>query len=73
MCVLRKLKCKPDRKFPEIIYMVFIPPLLEYADVIWDNCILYEKQELDKIQNEAARIANGTTKLISLVCNIYRN
>ena len=23
-------------------------------DVIWDNCILYEKQELDKIQNEAA-------------------
>ena len=27
---------------------------------------IYEKQELDKIQNEAARIATGATKLISL-------
>ena len=52
--VMRKLKFKLDRKSLEIIYMVFIRPLLEYADVIWDNCTLYEKQELDKIQNEAA-------------------
>ena len=52
----------------EIIYLAFIRPLLKYADVIWDNCTLYEKQELDKIQNEAARIATGTTKLISLNC-----
>ena len=64
--VMRKLKFKLDRKSLEIFYMVFIRPLLEYADVIWDNCTLYEKQELDKIQNEAARIATGTTKLISL-------
>ena len=66
--VMRKLKFKLDRKSLEIIYMVFIRPLLEYADVIWDNCILYETQELDKIQNEAAPIATGTTKLISLDC-----
>ena len=65
---MRKLKFKLDRKFLKIIYMVFIRPLLEYADIIWDNCTLYEKQELDKIQNEAARIATGTTKLISLDC-----
>ena len=37
-------------------------------DVIWDNCILYEKQELDKIQNEAVQFATGTTKRISLDC-----
>ena len=65
---MRKLKFKLDRKSLEIIYMVFIRPLIEYADVIWDNCTLYEKQELDKIQNEEARIATGTTKLISLDC-----
>ena len=64
---MRKLKFKLDRKSLEIIYTVFIRPLLEYADVIWDNCTLYEKQELDKI-HEAARIATGTTKLISLDC-----
>ena len=66
--VMRKLKFKLDRKSLEIIYMVFIRPLLEYANVIWDNCTLYEKQELDKIQDEAVRIATRTTKLISFDC-----
>ena len=64
--IMRRLKFKLDRKSLEIIYTTFIRPLLEYSDVIWDNCTRYEKQELDKIQNEAARIATGATKLISL-------
>ena len=64
--VMRRLKFKLDTKSLEIIYTTFIRPLLEYSDVIWDNCTRYEKQELDKIQNEAARIATGATKLISL-------
>ena len=64
--IMRKLKFKIDRKSLEIIYTTFIRPILEYADVIWDNCTQYEKQELEKIQNEAARIATGTTKLVSL-------
>ena len=63
---MRKLKLKIDRKSLEIIYTTFIRPILEYADVIWDNCTQYEKQELEKIQNEAARIATGTSKLVSL-------
>ena len=66
--VMRTLKFKLDKNSLAIIYIVFIRSLLEYADVIWDNCTLYEKQKLDKIQNEAARIATGTTKLISLDC-----
>ena len=64
--IMRRLKFKLDRKSLEIIYTTFIRPLLEYSDIIWDNCTRYEKQELDKIQNEAARIATGATKLISL-------
>ncbi|MES9993744.1 MAG: reverse transcriptase domain-containing protein, partial [Candidatus Thiodiazotropha sp.] len=64
--IMRKLKFKLDRKSLETIYIAFIRPLLEYGDVIWDNCSQYEKQELDKIQNEAARIATGTTKLVSI-------
>ena len=62
--VMRKFKL--DRKSLEIIYTAFIRPLLEYGDVIWDNCSQYEKQELEKIQLEAARIATWTTKLISI-------
>ena len=63
---MRKLKFKLDRKALETFYLVFIRPILEYGDVIWDNCTQYEKNELDKIQNEARRIAIGGTKLISL-------
>ena len=44
----------------------FIRPLLEYADVVWDNCTLYEVNVLEKIQLEAARIVTGATKLVSL-------
>ena len=36
-----------------------------------DNCTQYEKYELDKIQNEAAMIATGATKLVSLT-NLYK-
>ena len=63
---MHKLKFKLDRKSLQTIYLIFIRPLLEYGDVILDNCIQYEKNELDKIQNEALRITTGTTKLFSL-------
>ena len=64
--VMRKLKFSLDRKSLETIYITFIRSLLEYADVIWDNCTQYEKNEIEKIQIEAARIATGATKLVSI-------
>ena len=63
---MRKLKFEFDRKSLQIIYFSFIRPILEYGDSIWDNCTQYEKSELDKIQNEAARIVTGCTKLVSI-------
>ena len=47
-------------------YFSFIRPLLEYADVVWDNCTQYEVDELEKIQIEAARIVTRATKLVSI-------
>ena len=64
--IMRKLKFQLDRKSLETIYISFIRPLLEYANVVWDNCTQYESNELEKIQNEAARIVTGATKLVSL-------
>ena len=64
--VMRKLKFKLDRKSPEIIYFTFIRSILEYADVVWNNCTQYEVNELEKNQNEAARIVTGATKLVSI-------
>ena len=68
--IMRKLKFQLDRKSLEIIYTSFIRPILEYGNEIWDNCTQYEKEDLEKIQKEAARIATGTTKLISAE-NLY--
>ena len=64
--VMRKLKFQLDRKSLQIIYFSFIRPLLEYGDVIWNNCAQYEANELEKIQYEAARIVSGATKLVSI-------
>ena len=69
--IMRRLKFKLDRKSLEQIYLVFIRPLLEYGDIIWGNCLQSEKQELEKIQIEAARIATGATKLVSIAA-LYR-
>ena len=63
-----KLKLQQDRNSLHVIYMymLFIRPLLEYADVVWDNCAQYEINELEKIQNNAARIATGASKLVPI-------
>ena len=44
--------------------LFFIKPVLEYADVVWDNCTQYEINALEKIQIEAAGITTGATKLV---------
>ena len=49
-----RLKFQLDRKSLQTIYIAFIRPLLEYADVVWDNCTQQEPNELEKIQNEAS-------------------
>ena len=54
-----------ERKSLQTTYFTFDRPILKYADIIWDNCTQYEKDELDKIQLEAAKIVSGTTKLVS--------
>ena len=63
--VMRKLNIELDRKYFQTIYFSFIRPLLEYADVVWNNCAQNESNELEKLQIEAARIVTGTTKLVS--------
>ena len=44
--VMRKLKFVFHRKAPQIIYYTFIRPILEYSDVVWDNCTQYKKNRI---------------------------
>ena len=69
--IMRNLKYKLRRKTLNQLYISFLRPLLEYASVVWDNCTQYEKETLERIQHEAARIVTGTTRSISLV-NLYK-
>ena len=64
--VMRQLKNRLDRKSLQVIYFSFVRPILEYGDVVWNNMPQYLKDDLDKIQNEAARIVTGCSKLVSL-------
>ena len=70
ICTMRKLIFLLDRQSLQAIYISFIRPILEDADVVWTNCTKYEEDELDKIQIEAARIVIGSTKLVS-ISNLY--
>ena len=63
--LLRSLKFTLRRKSLEKIYFTFIRPILEYADIVWDNCTQNQANELEKIQLEAGRIVTGATKLVS--------
>ena len=53
------LKYQVNRKVLITIYMSFIRPILEYADVVWDNCTTYEANLLESVQIEAGRIITG--------------
>ena len=64
--IMRKLKFILDRQSLQAIYFSFIRLLLEYADVVWDNCTQHEANELEKIQTKAARIVTGATRLVSI-------
>ncbi|CAG2256072.1 unnamed protein product [Mytilus edulis] len=56
--VLRKFKFILDRRTLETIYLTYIRPLLEYADVIWDNTHLL----IDKIKQEQTEAATIVTE-----------
>jgi hypothetical protein len=50
----------------ETFYFSYIRPILEYADILWDNITKDMCEKVEKLNLEAARIVTGATKLISL-------
>ena len=68
--IMRKLKFDLDRKVLETIYFSFIRPILEFADIVWTTVVCMKKIRFRQ-KDEAARIVNGATKLVSL--NVLHN
>jgi hypothetical protein len=61
--MLRKVRMTLHRFSLEKIYMSFIRPILEYADVIWDSQNQSLINKLENVQLDAARIVTEGTKL----------
>ena len=57
--ILRSLKHTLDRNSLRIVYISYIRPILEYADIVWDNCTKNESDLLESIQIEAMKIITG--------------
>ena len=68
--ILCKFKFILDRETLEKMYLVFIRPILEYADVVWDTPTQILVHKLKSLQIEAARIVTEGTRLVSIE-NLY--
>jgi len=60
--VLQKLKYSLDRKTLETIYLTFVRPKLEYACIIWDDCSIDDKERLESMQLNFARVVTGAKR-----------
>ena len=67
--ILRMLKITINRKSLETINFAYIRSLLEYADILWDNCIQQQCNDIEKIQLDAGRIIThmGQYQLLSVL------
>ena len=60
--ILKSLKFKINRSTLICLYKSLIRPLMEYGDVIWDNCSEGESQLLESVQYESARVVTRAIK-----------
>lgn len=63
---MRMLKFKIKRVTINQIYISYLRPILEYASIVWDNCAQYEKDTLERLQYDAARVVTGLTRSVSI-------
>ena len=60
--MLKFVTYKLDRSILTSLYRSLFRPLMEYADVIWNNCYDCDSALLDSVQYEAARLVTGAMK-----------
>ena len=60
--MLKFVTYKFDRSILTSLYKSLIRPLMEYGDVIWNNCCDCDAALLDTVQYEAARLVTGAIK-----------
>ena len=71
--IMRKLKFKLDRSSLEIIFTTFIRPLLEYGDIVWDNCTQFEKTRNWENPNRSRTNCHWNNQTCISQCSVPRN
>ena len=54
--MLKPLKFKIDKSTLACLYKSFIRPIMEYGDIIWDNCTAGNSELLESVQYQSARV-----------------
>ena len=55
-------KYRLNRKSLETMFKSYILPILDYADVIWDNCTERQADALEQLQIDALRVITGSVR-----------
>ena len=60
--IVCRLSYMLDRGTLSQMYSGFVRPLLEYGDILFNNCTEYQAQKIEAVQKRAARIITGAIK-----------
>ena len=66
--LLKPLKYKLSRFTLDVSYKALVRSSLEYADVVWDGCLVGDSDLLESLQLEGARVVTGAIKGTSRDC-----
>ena len=65
LSMMRRSKHILPRSCLDKLYKSMILPLLDYCDVIYDSCTMYESEQLDKLQRKASLLCTGAFRITS--------
>ena len=62
---MRKSKHILPKSCLDKLYKSMVRPFLDYCDVIYDSCPMYESKRLDKLQRKASLLCTGAFRITS--------
>ena len=65
LSLMRRSKHILPRSCLDKLYKSMILALLDYCDVIYDSCTMYESEQLDKLQRKASLLCTGAFRITS--------
>ena len=68
--MLRRIRNNISANTANVVYKSFILPIMDYCDVVWDNCGKINSTQLEKLQRKAVRLIMKTTSSDVALANL---